>query len=94
MITQPDPGFPAPAVFLAPTIFAGEPYVLAQELWNLTADVPGHPKGSTVTRGTLEALGYQVPHHAWLGAPTPGPTAGTNQSTGEPENQEKTKTRD
>lgn len=37
------------------------------ELWGLTEDVPGHPKGSTLTRKTLEDLGYTVPE-----APTPG----------------------
>lgn len=31
------------------------------ELWNLTTDLPGHPKGSTLTRATLEKLGLAVP---------------------------------
>jgi len=31
------------------------------ELWGLTQDIPGYPKGSTVGRSTLEALGFTVP---------------------------------
>ncbi len=31
------------------------------ELWNLTAPIPGHPAGSTLSRQTLERLGYTVP---------------------------------
>lgn len=30
------------------------------ELYNLTADIPGHPRGSTVSRQTLEAHGYKL----------------------------------
>jgi len=30
------------------------------ELWNLTEDIPGHPKGSTVSRSTLEMAGFAV----------------------------------
>ena len=36
------------------------------EQWHLTEDIPGHPKGSTLSRQTLEAEGYAVPR-----APTP-----------------------
>lgn len=32
-----------------------------QALFNLTEDIPGHPKGSTVSRETLEKAGYEVP---------------------------------
>jgi hypothetical protein len=38
------------------------------EMWNLTEDIPGHPKGSTLTRETLEAEGFTVP-------PAPGAKA-------------------
>lgn len=31
------------------------------DLYNLTEDIPGHPKGSTVARSTLEAAGFHVP---------------------------------
>lgn len=31
------------------------------ELWILTADIPGHPEGSTVSRRALEQAGYVVP---------------------------------
>lgn len=31
------------------------------ELWDLTADVDGHPKGSTVGENTLRRLGYAIP---------------------------------
>lgn len=39
------------------------------ELWNLTADIPGHPTGSSVARETLEAAGYFVPVPENLAAP-------------------------
>ena len=51
----------APVVFLAARAFSDMPYDPDMELWNLTADVPGHPRRSTVTRRTLEGLGYYVP---------------------------------
>ncbi|MBE7538476.1 MAG: hypothetical protein HS122_08695 [Opitutaceae bacterium] len=31
------------------------------ELWNLTANIPGHPEGSTISRQTLEKHGFFVP---------------------------------
>jgi hypothetical protein len=31
------------------------------ELWDLREDIPGHPRLSTVSRATLEKLGYLVP---------------------------------
>ena len=31
------------------------------ELYNLTADIPGHPKRSTVSGKTLEAAGFRLP---------------------------------
>lgn len=40
----------------------------AIELWNLTADIDGHPDGSTVSRQTLESKGFVVPP-----PPTPSP---------------------
>lgn len=43
----------------------------AMELWNLTRDIPGHPIGSTVSRDTLEAAGFEVPKR-----PSPPPGAG------------------
>ena len=33
----------------------------AMDCYNLTADIPCHPRGSTVTRKTLEDAGYSVP---------------------------------
>ena len=48
----------------APASFLGEQERLSGpplQLFNLTADVTGHPKGSTVSRETLERLGYVVP---------------------------------
>lgn len=42
------------------------------ELWDLTADIPGHPSRSTVSRQTLEAAGYYVP----VSKPAALPTAG------------------
>ncbi|HEX2860703.1 MAG TPA: hypothetical protein VHN79_03645 [Lacunisphaera sp.] len=39
------------------------------ELWNLTADIPRHPKDSTLSRQTLESYGYTVPP-----APVPAPS--------------------
>ena len=36
---------------------AGKPL----QLWNLTEDIPGHPKGSTLTGDTLMKYGYSVP---------------------------------
>ncbi len=38
----------------------GRPAVPGFELYNLTADIPGHPKGSSVTRETLEKAGFEV----------------------------------
>ena len=32
------------------------------ELWNLLEPVPGHPVGSTVSRRTLERLGFALPN--------------------------------
>lgn len=31
------------------------------ELWNLTAPIAGHSAGSTVSRQSIEAAGYQLP---------------------------------
>jgi hypothetical protein len=31
------------------------------DLYNLTADIPGHPEGSTVSAETLERAGYRLP---------------------------------
>jgi len=39
------------------------------EMWNLTRDILGHPKGSTISRWTLENAGFKVPnppgHHSF-----------------------------
>jgi len=58
---EPPPEQPqAPAVFhsIQPPMIPGQQPI---ELWNLTEDIPGHPKGSTVSRSTLEKAGYIVP---------------------------------
>jgi hypothetical protein len=54
------------------------------ELWNLTEDIPGHPKGSTMTRQTLERMGYQVPE-APAGAEVPKPKGLEALKPGAPE---------
>lgn len=60
---QPSGRRTAPAVFAFQTeeVTVGTRHFPSMDCYNLTADVPGHPKGSTVTRRTLEALGYYVP---------------------------------
>lgn len=50
---------PSPAVFLG--IQLGQGYGPDIELWTLTADIPGHPARSTVSRETLEEAGCIVP---------------------------------
>lgn len=58
-----EPGAAAPAEFVG--IQEGIPGKIADmELFNLTADIPGHNAGSTVTRKTLEEAGYKVPEQA------------------------------
>jgi hypothetical protein len=49
----------APAEFLC--VQAGFGIVPDFELWNLTAPIPGHPTGSSVSRQTLLAAGFRVP---------------------------------
>lgn len=49
----------APAIYLG--IQAGYGTIEPLVLFNLTADIPGHNAGSTVTDVTLRALGYEVP---------------------------------
>ena len=49
----------APARFCG--IQEGFGSIPAIELWNLTADIPGHCAGSTVARETLLAAGYILP---------------------------------
>lgn len=52
------PGRPAPATFAGMQEAPGRaPF----ELFTLTEDIPGHPQGSTVSRGTLERAGFRVP---------------------------------
>lgn len=48
---------------IAPAVYLGVQQVEGGTvtLWNLTADIPGHPVGSTVSDLTLRALGYEVP---------------------------------
>jgi len=53
---------PGPAGVVA--LFVGHQERLrgpAIELWNLLIDLPGHPKGSTLARETIEAAGYTLP---------------------------------
>lgn len=47
---------PAPAELLSPATDEGFPAT-----YNLTEDIPGHHKGSTVSRATLEKAGFEVP---------------------------------
>lgn len=49
---------------LAPASFEGiqrRPHRSPLTLWTLTAAIPGHPAGSTLTGTTLEAAGYRLP---------------------------------
>ena len=46
-----------PATFLGWQHFPGQPSLA---LWQLTADIPGHPQSSTVTSTTLRDAGYIV----------------------------------
>jgi hypothetical protein len=50
---------------LAPAVFAFRQPAYGSltgfDCYNLTADVPGHPKNSTVSEHTLRKLGYYVP---------------------------------
>jgi hypothetical protein len=49
----------APAVWLGwQEMLPGAP---ALALWNLTRDIPGHPRGSTVSSNTLLRLGFLLP---------------------------------
>jgi hypothetical protein len=63
---------PAPAVFVGlqeglPAA-GGRPAIAGFEIFNLTQDIPGHSKGSTVTRETLEKAGFDVPPRTPEGA--------------------------
>lgn len=53
-----------PAIRLAPAEFIGHQRGVEGwpplELWNLTADIPGHCVGSTVSRQTLLKAGFVV----------------------------------
>lgn len=49
---------PAPATFVVTQDFGAAGKV---DLYNLTADIPGHAAGSTVSRETLERAGFEVP---------------------------------
>lgn len=53
------PGPLAPAIFLGLQPGAGAIPDFA--LYNLTAAIPGHPAGSTVSEHTLRSRGYSVP---------------------------------
>lgn len=48
----------APAVFVG--WFRGNGLFPDFALWELTADIPGHPKGSSVSTDTLLQAGYRV----------------------------------
>ena len=62
---------PAPATFLG--VQCGYGITADIELWNLKADIPGHPVGSSVARQTLEAAGYIVPPAPQIGPHAPRP---------------------
>lgn len=42
---------------------------LTVELWDLTEDIPGHPKGSTISESTLRDAGYSIPNRRLDTAP-------------------------
>ena len=54
--SKPEPKPIAPAELNSAATEEGFP-----ETWNLTEDIPGHGKGSTVSRETLEKAGFEVP---------------------------------
>lgn len=60
-----DPRPPAPVVYVGMQeglpAANGRPAIPGFEIFNLTQDIPGHSKGSTVTRETLEKAGFAVP---------------------------------
>jgi len=66
-LKRPPSGGTAPQPLVAPATFVGYQTLDRQgleqtfELWTLTADIPGHPENSTVSRLTLEKAGYVVP---------------------------------
>ena len=50
---------------IAPAIYCGrmgDAEVGWIELWDLLEDIPDHPKGSTVSEGTLRKLGFAIPN--------------------------------
>jgi hypothetical protein len=52
----------APAEFLGVQDCGPEfPELPKIELWNLTADIPGHPRGSTLSRETITKAGFVLP---------------------------------
>lgn len=60
--TREDPDRPAlaPARWLGWQPMLGQPAIA---LYNLTAEIPGHPVDSTVSQDTLERAGFVVPPH-------------------------------
>lgn len=62
----------------APAIYAGyqEGFedVGGFDCYHLTADIPGHPQGSTVSAETLTQLGYHVPTKTAPHLVSPRPT--------------------
>lgn len=64
-ISAPKPAAPLAAPKEAPAVFIGRQDGIGKtpgfDLYNLTEDIPGHPKGSSVSRGTLEEAGFIVP---------------------------------
>ena len=74
---------PAPAEFLG---IEGEGSPKAFESYRLTEDIPGHVKGSSVSRKTLEDAGYTVPPISQPAAQKPGPNIGVSkpQATAKP----------
>lgn len=47
-------------VFIQPGVFE----MPDSPMYDLTVDIAGHPAGSTVSRRTLEELGYTLPNEA------------------------------
>jgi len=80
---QPGVEKPAPAVFRGVQQGVPKKGIADVELWNLTEDVPGHPKNSTVSRKTLEDLGYTVPPRPEPAAPAQAPPV-VPQTVGSP----------
>lgn len=65
-VRRGDAWFKAPPLVDAPVVFIGWQDPCGKslppiELWNLVRPIPGYAEGSTLSRQTLERLGYWVP---------------------------------